>query len=215
MSKKIMLLTIAVASVAIFALPAAVSAQEVHLENVTSFEGTGGAGSLTAEGEPWFTCESLHVNGIFTAAGTTGEMSLDFTGCHFQPFPGFTAKCHTSGSALDNTNKSSGTFHLITINSGKPGILVTPVVTTVQCAGITNTIIGGNVIGTITSPACGVESTEMTTTFAATESTQQHKTYTGTTFTLTSKTGDNAPKNAGLIETWTTRSATKGKLNCT
>jgi len=219
MSKKIMLLALAVASVAMFALPAAASAQEIHLEGVTSFTGSAGAGTLTAEGEPVITCGSADVSGTVSAGGTTGEISLDFTSCHIEPIPGFTAKCRTSGSPLDNTIKSSGSFHLITISSGVPGILVTPVATTIQCAGITNTITGGNVIGTIvdnkTSVTCTRESKELVTQFVATGATQEHKTYTGSTFNLTSKTGENAPKNAGLVSTGTTNSSTTGKLNCT
>jgi hypothetical protein len=215
MSKKIMLLALAVASVAMFALPAAASAQEIHLEGVSKFTGTAGAGSLTAEGEPVITCESSDTEGTVETGGTTGTISLDFTGCHTTVF-GFTAKCRTTGSPLDNTIKSSGTFHLITISSGVPGILVTPVVTTISCAGITNTITGGNLIGTVTKPACGAESKEMTTVFEATGAAQKHTTYTGTTYNLTSKTGEGgAVKNAGLVTTGTTTSATTGKLNCT
>jgi hypothetical protein len=214
MSKKIMLLALAVASVAMFALPAAASAQEIHLEGITSFSGTAGAGSLTAEGEPIITCESGDVSGTVSAGGTTGEISLDFTGCHTTVL-GFTAKCRTTGSALDNTIKSSGVFHLITISSGVPGILVTPVVTTITCAGISNTVTGGNIIGTITSPACGAKSKSMTTKFVAAGSVQEHKTYTGSTFNLTAKTGEGAAKPAGLVSTATVTSEKEGTLNCT
>jgi hypothetical protein len=215
MSKKIMLLALAVASVAMFALPAAASAQEIHLENVTSFSGSAGAGSLTAESEPVITCESADIEGTVSAGGTTGNISLDFTDCHAPPIFGITIKCRTSGSPLDNTIKSSGVFHLVTLANNKPGILVTPVATTIICAGITNTITGGNIIGTITNPACGGESKELTTKFSATGAAQEHTLYTGTAYTLTSRTGENAPKNAGLVSTGTTKSATLGKLNCT
>ena len=217
MSKKIMLLALAVASVAMFALPAAASAQEIHLEGVTSFTGTAGAGSLVAESEPTITCESTDVTGTVSAGGTTGNITLDFTGCHTSIF-GITAKCRTSGSPIDNTISSSGVFHFVTIPveaTTKPGILVTPVVTTIVCAGISNTITGGNIIGTVTSPACGAESTELTTSFSATGSVQNHKTYTGSTVNLTAQTSGGAVKAAGLNSTATTKSATKGKLNCT
>jgi hypothetical protein len=217
MSKKIMLLALAVASFAMFALPAAASAQEIHLENVTQFSGTAGAGSLTAEGEPTITCESGDVSGSASAGGTTGTIKLDFTGCHTTVF-GFTAKCHTSGSALDNTIQTSGTFHLITIPTvpTKPGILVTTETVSIICAGISNTIVHGNVIGTITSPACGTESTEMTTKFAAVGTAQEHSTYTGVKYDLTATTGEGgAAKTAALTSTGTTKSETKGKLNCT
>jgi hypothetical protein len=215
MSKKTMLLALMVASAAMFALPAAASAQEIHLEGVTSFEGTGGAGSFTAEGEPTFTCESTDIQGTVSAGGTTGTFSADTTGCHLTVF-GFTAKCHTSGSALDNTIKSAGTFHLITIKNGVPGFLATPDTTTIVCAGISNTVIHGNIISTITSPACGVESTESTVKAVATGSTQEHSIYTGVSFNLTTTTGEGGTsKSAGITATGTFKSATAGKLNCT
>jgi hypothetical protein len=212
MSKKIMLLVLAVG--AMFALPAAASAQEIHLEGITSFQGTAGASSFTAEGEPVITCDGADVEGTVSAGGTTGNINFDFTGCHTTVF-GLTTNCRTSSSPLDNTIKSSGAFHLITNSSGKPGMLVTPVVTTIICAGITNMITGGNIIGTITSPACGTESNELITKFNSTGAVQEHTLYTGSTYALTLRTGENAPKVAGLTSIIATKSATKGKLNCT
>jgi hypothetical protein len=215
MSKKIMLFTLVVASVALFALPAAASAQEIHWENVTKFSGTAGAGTLSAEGEPTMTCESADIEGTVEAGGTTGTVSVDFTGCHTTVF-GITAKCRTTGSALDNTIKTSGTFHFVTTTLGLPDTLLTPVITTMVCAGISNTIIGGNLIGTITSPACGAESKGMTTKFSATGAVQNDLEYTGVKYNLTAKTGEGgAVKAAGLNGTDTVTSATTGKLNCT
>jgi hypothetical protein len=222
MSKKIMLLALAVASVAMFALPAAASAQEIHLEGVTNFSGTAGPGKLAAEGEPTITCESGDVTGTVSAGGTTGEISLDFTGCHTIIF-GITAKCRTKESPLDNTIKSSGTFHLITISSGVPGMLVTPVTTEVVCAGISNTIVHGEgLIGTIVSPgvSCTTESTEMSTKFEPAPGgpsyTQEHELYTGKKYDLVATTaGSPTVHTASLESTATVKSATKGKLNCT
>jgi len=218
MSKKIMLLALAVASIAMFALPAAASAQEIHLEGVESFEGSAGAGSLAAEGEPTITCESGDIEGTVAAGGTTGSISLDFTGCHTTVF-GFTAKCRTTGSALDNTINSSGTFHLVTTVVGgtsTPDILVTTVTTTIVCAGISNTVVHGSVLGKITSPACGVASKEMTTSFAATGTVQNVMEYTGVNYDLTATTGsEGAAKTAGLNSSGTTKSKTAGTLNCT
>jgi hypothetical protein len=214
MSKKIMLLAIAVTSVAMFALPVAASAQEIHLEGVKSFTGTAGPGTLAAEGEPTITCESGDIEGTIETGGTTGTISLDFTGCHTTVF-GFTAKCRTTGSALDNTIKTSGTAHMV-LTPIFPKILVTPATTTIICAGISNTVVHGNVIGTITSPKCGGESKEMTTQFSATGSVQNDMEYTGVNYDLTATTGEGgAAKTAGLTSTSTTKSATIGKLNCT
>jgi hypothetical protein len=214
MSKKTMLLALAMASVAMFALPAGASAQEIHWEGVTQFSGDATAGSLAAEGEPTITCETGHISGTVSAGGTTGALAFDFTGCHTTVF-GFTAKCRTSGSALDNTIKTAGTFHLITTTDG-PAMLITFETKTVVCAGISNTITHGNLIGTITSPKCGESSNLMTINFAATGTSQDHKLYTGVNYDLTATTGEGgAAKTSAWTMLWHIESPTSGKLNCT
>jgi hypothetical protein len=217
MNKKMMLLALAVVSAA-FALPAGASAAEVHTTNVTNATATFGATTFTAQEEPVYTCGSVsepnHTNISYSAGGTTATYEVDLTGCHTSVF-GFTAKCRTEGSPLDNTIKSSGMFHLITVNS-KPGILVTPVHTTIVCAGISNFTTTGNIIGTITSPACGASSNSMTFAFQAEGATQTHKSYTGVNYNLTSQTGTSGTiKEAGLAFTVTETSATAGTLDCT
>ena len=214
MSKKIMLLALAVASVAMFALPAAASAQEIHWTNTEEFAGTGGPGSLTAEGEPTITCESVHITGKPSAGGTTGSIHFDFTGCHTTVF-GFTAKCRTTGSALDNTITVKGTYHLITTSSSIPDMLITVEEVNLSCAGISNTAVKGNIIGTITKPACGGESTELTTKFSATGSTQNDLEYTGVKYDLLATTSGGAAKTAGENAEGTVKQAAKGKLECT
>jgi hypothetical protein len=215
MSKKITLLALAVAGVVVVALPHVASAQEIHVEGITSFSGTQGAGNFAAEGEPTYTCESGDIQGTVSAGGTTGTATIDGTGCHATVF-GFTAKCHTAGSPLDNTILNSGTFHLVTIGTGKPAMLVTQETTTVICGGISNTVSHGNVIGTITSPACGVSSSTLTFSFSSTGSTQNHMEYTGVKYDLTATTGsEGAAKTATINTTETVSSATAGKLNCT
>ena len=214
MSKKMMLLALAVASVAMFALPAASSAQEIHLEGISSFSGDATALTFTAEGEPTTTCETVDVSGTVSAGGTTGSISLDFTGCHATVF-GFTAKCHTSGSPVDNTIKTNGTFHLITTSDG-PAMMVTLETVTEICAGISNTVLHGDVIGTITSPACGVASKTMTINFAGSNNIQDHDVYTGVTHALTATTGEGgAAKTAALDTLMHVESTTAGTLNCT
>src|SRR4051794_36177106 len=123
MSKKMMMLALAVASMTMFALPAASSAAELHLEGIEKFTGDATAETLSAEGEPAITCETADVTGTVSAGGTTGTISYDTTGCHTTIF-GITAKCRTVGSPLDNTIKSAGTTHFITTTDG-PAILVT------------------------------------------------------------------------------------------
>jgi hypothetical protein len=217
MTKKMMLLALAVASAALFAFPALASAAENHLDTATSFTGTGGAGSLVAESEPTITCESHHVEkGTISAGGTTGTMTLDFTGCHATIF-GLTAKCHTTGSALDNTIASSGTFHFITSPPNVAAVLVTTTPTDIICAGISNTYVEGNIIGTVTSPKCGETSNKMSLSFSATGSKQNHLEYTGKNYDLIARTGGSGgtAKTAGLNGTSTLTSNVAGTLTCT
>jgi len=217
MSKKMMLLALAVASMTMFALPAASSAQEIHLEGIEKFTGEATAGTLVASGEPTITCEKGDVTGTVSAGGTTGTIALDFTGCHTTVF-GFTAKCKTStAGGLDNTIKSSGSFHMITTTDG-PAILVTTDPTEIVCAGISNTRVEGAVIGTVTAPKCGESSKLMTINFAAVTgnpTTQAHERYTGFDYDLTAKTSGGSAVTATLTTLTHVESTVAGKLNCT
>jgi len=219
MIKKKILVALAVVSAVAVAIPAAVSATENHWTNVTSFSGTVGSTTMTSAEEPVVTCGDAtnigHVTGTVSAGGTTGTIEVDTTGCHTSVF-GFTAKCRTEGSPLDNTVKWSGVFHLITTNLGKSAILVTWAHKTVVCAGISNTTTTGNLIGTVTSPACGATSNSMTIKFEAAGATQTHKSYTGGTYNPTSQTGaSGAIKEAGVSWAATVTSSTAGTLHCT
>jgi hypothetical protein len=213
MSKKMMLLALAVASMAMFALPSAASATPDHIDGITNFTGTiHNGGSLVANEEPTIRCSHGHVTGSLEAGGTTGTISLDFTGCK----AAFLFPCHTAG-ALSETIKSSGTFHVITYEN-KPAVLVTPVTTKITCPGVGNEVHveGNGVIGTITSPACNVNSNNMTIQFSATGPTQNHRTYTGVNYELKVKTlpsGHQTP--AGLNATATLTSIDPGKVTCT
>jgi hypothetical protein len=212
MSKKMMLLALAVVSAAAFALPAGASAAELHLTNVSKFSGTFNGGTLTAKEEPTITCDGPnHVEGTVSAGGTTGTISLDYTNCRAITF----FECHTAGGP-EGTIKTAGTFHFITINA-KPGVLVTPEHTTITCTGIAKKVtVTGNVIGTITKPACGGSSNEMTISFNSNNTqTQEHKSYTGVSYNLTSETeGSGIIKEAGLTSVATVTSAV-GTLDCT
>jgi hypothetical protein len=212
MSKKIMLLGLAVVAAAMFALPATGSAAELHWSNLTTFTGTAGAGTLSTGGEPTISCTSGHVHGEPSAGGTTGEVTFDFTGCTDSIFH---AACHTAGSALNNTIESKGTYHLVTLASSNPGMLVTTEKTTITCAGFFTTTVQGNLLGTITSPACGGSSKEMKTSFAATGSTQNHLEYTGVKYDLTSTTSGGSANTAGLTASGTISQTTAGTLTCT
>ena len=217
MSKKMMLLALAVASMAMFALPAVASAQEDHIDGITNFTGTNDPGSLVPNSsEPSISCTNGNgnagVTGTISAGGTTGSITLDFVGCTAKTIFG-NVNCNTKGAGT-GTIASSGTTHTITFNS-KPAILVTAVTTEVICAGISNTHVEGSVIGTITSPACNTNSTTMTVKFEATANVQNHLEYTGVKYQLLSKTPGGKAEPAGLNATATLTSTTAGKVTCT
>jgi hypothetical protein len=214
-SKKITLLALAV-SFAIFILPAMASATEIHFEGPTNFTGEGPAGELRASGEPTFTCEKIDVqNGVINSGGTTGSMDLDLTGCHINLL-GFTVKCRTVGSALDNTIKTSATVHLITTEVSQPNapsFLVTLSTTTIICAG-SELVYHGDIIGTITGPKCGESSTTIKVAFGASGSSQDHTAYTGKTYDLTCTTGASS-STAALVGSVTLTTGAAGNLGCT
>ena len=221
-----MLLMLATISAVILALAAVASAQEIHFDTATAFTGTGGGASLRAKGEPTLTFESLDIdNGTISAGGTTGSMTLDFTGCHITVF-GLTAKCHTKESALDNTVAVGATFHLITWKNAQgtvfPAILLTVGTFEIITAGSSNLHFEGNVIGTNTSPACGASSNKLTLSFTATANasgdvTQDHEVYTGSVYDLVARTGGGggSPITAGLTAEATLTANQAGTLTCT
>jgi hypothetical protein len=213
MSKKMTLLALAVA--ALFGLPGAASAQEIHLSGVTSFSGSSGASSLQTSGEPTISCTAKTVSGSFnTGSTTTGTYTIVDSGCT-AAFFGIKANCNTSG-ASSGTLTEHGIFHAITLPSSKTAYMYTLEATTIICAGFSNTTVAGTVIGTITSPACGVSSKSLTLVFNASGSTQEHKSYTGVNYNLTAQTGAGSKVEAGLTTgTITLTSSTSGTLECT
>jgi hypothetical protein len=218
MSKKMMLLALAVA--ALFALPSTASAQEIHWSRVTSFSGSGGAGSIAAANEPKISCTGTAMSGSFNAgSSTTGSVSLTFTGCSAE-FLGIKGNCNTVGDA-SGTVTSSAVFHLITTSTSKPGFLLTPATHTYVCVGFSRILFTGNgIIGTITSPACGAKSKTMTLSFKQAGGTQEDLEYTGTKYDLKADTENSAGEissttTAGLEGTTTISSSTEGTLECT
>lgn len=213
MSKTLMLLALSAA--AILLLPEAAAAQEAHLSGITSFAGEGSKGTLSVTGEPTIACTKTSASGSFdTGSTTTGSVTADATGCTAE-FLGATPSCNTSGGAT-GTIAASGTFHIITANN-KPGILGTVVPITMICAGFSNITISGSIIGTITSPACGVSSTTFSVSFNSNSSpTQEDMENTGVKYDLLSKTGNSGTNaTAGLTSSGTLKSSTAGKLECT
>jgi len=218
MSKKTMLLAIVVSGVALFALSSMASAAEIHFEGATGvkFTGTGPGNIPTVGSEPTITCESSTVQGEFTTE-TTGTAQGYVSGCHTFIF-GITAKCHTTGSPLDNTIASSGTFHLITYvnaSTSVPAMLGTSTPTTVLCAGISEIETSGSVISTITKPACGESSKTATGKASATSGVQNEKTYTGVNYNPMARTKNGAWLETGLDAEATITFSQALKLVCT
>jgi hypothetical protein len=217
MSKKMTLLALAVA--ALFALPAAATAQEAHVSGITTFTGHAPASILSASGEPKWTATTIAISGSFDPGSTTtGSMTLDLTGVSAE-FLGIKGSCNTAGAA-SGTIATSGTFHVITVNN-KPALLLTLVTTTFVCTGFARSELSGSLISTITSPACGESSNTLVVAFEATGSTQNHQEYTGTKYDLKTATENFSGSTTGstvtasLTSTMTLASSTEGTLECT
>jgi hypothetical protein len=215
MNKKLTLLALAAVTATLTALPAVVSAQEVHFDTATTFSGTGGASSLVAESEPTITCATSLTDGSINSGGTTGFIDIEYLQCHATVF-GLTAQCHTPDALKNNEIHEHGSFHLVTISSGTPGMLLTAGPTEIICAGISNTYVEGNVIGTVTSPKCGETSSKIGLSFSATGTTQSHGIYTGLSYDLIARTGvGGTAKTAALNGTLTLTTNTANTLTCT
>lgn len=218
--KKIILLALAAASVAaLLALPAAAMAEDVPLHVIPApsgsktIDGVGHATLTASFGK--ITCESSSGTATFENS-TTGSFEQTFHGCT-EPFGG---KCTTAGQPEGTITTTTLPFHLLTVEdtvtkATGPGVLVTPAVGTKHFATFKCPLVGerkveGNgLIGTITLPECGKESTEATISFSSSsQGVQTHKTVVGTTeeYTL-----ENASEDAeGTITL-----GTKAKLECT
>jgi hypothetical protein len=191
MSKKIIMLALAAASVAAFALPATAMAEDVPLHVVPApvgaktIDGEGHA-TLTSTifGTENVTCTASSGTATFTTS-TTGTLQQKFTGCTQG-----SAKCTTSGQPEETITTQTLEFHLLTVedtatHATGPGVLVTPSAkngfATFTCGFITTTVGGNGLVGTIKSPKCGEESNEATIEFSSSsKGVQTHKTVVGT-----------------------------------
>lgn len=216
MSKKIILLALAVASVAAYAMPAAAMAEDVPVHVVPA---PIGAKTIDGEGVTTFTasfgslsCTSSSGTATFTNS-TTGTLEQTFRGCT-EPFGG---KCTTTGQPEGTITTPTLEFHLLTVEDSVtkatgPGILVTPNgghFATFKCPLIGEVTIGGNgLIGTITSPKCGETSSQATIQFSSSSTgVQTHKTVVGTTteYSLSSGSGAASEDMSMLITLGETR----------
>jgi hypothetical protein len=210
MSKKIILLALAVASMAAFALPATSMAAEedvpLHAVGVSigvPQTATGGAATLTAA-FGHVTCKSSSGTATFTST-TAGNFSQTFKECTSS----LGTTCTTEGQAVGVIVTTSLPFDLVTVEdtitkATGPGVLVTPNAAhfaTFACGFIGTVKVGGNgLVGTVTAPACGASSTSATLAFSSSSTgVQTHKTVVGTPtteYTLTSSLGGNASEDA-------------------
>jgi len=194
MSKKTILLALAAVSAAMLALPALASAQSWHLDSTTSFSVSGSGGTATFTEGGSVSCSSTTGSGTFSTT-TAGSVSLTLHGCT-GPF-GFAC---TSPGQSSGTITTSASFDGIMVTSSasekKAGVLFTPTQSAeptpglkqfveISCLGISIKMFGKGMIGTISSPACGVASSTVTVVFSSSSTGhQEDKTYTGTTFDL-------------------------------
>jgi hypothetical protein len=132
--------------------------------------------------------------------------------------------CQTAGDPTGTITALNLPFHLVLLEAAprKPGILITPNATsgkfaTYECGGIPVVVAGNGVLGELTSPACGAESTETKFRFALIGAAQQwtQVTTTGTVYGLTSKVGGAAANPTTMSGENTITTANKSKVNCT
>jgi len=163
-------------------------------EGDVTFAGSEGVSALATKWVGVVTCETIDATGTVNAGGKSGSLALDMTGCHLVVM-GFTNPCHSSSAPLSNTIKLAGSFETtyLTDDKTKPGIKFTIATTRIMCLGGEATL-SGSVLGTLSSPACGVQASKGTIKFATEgPELQQHRQITGTgpSITLTSTGGEN------------------------
>ncbi|HST68381.1 MAG TPA: hypothetical protein VLI94_01840 [Solirubrobacterales bacterium] len=194
--KKMMLLALAAVS-ALLALPAFASAAPVHVQthaggNPGAFTVAGGASELVRSSGGGTKGETVSGNGTFENT-TTGTVKLTFGKVKSETLGdcASTAEGHSRATGPGTVTTTTLPFHLITTPTGNPAILITSNIghfASFTCGGIGIgvTVNGNGIIGTITAPACGGTSTTATLSFTQAGGIQNHKTYTGVSYNLTS-----------------------------
>jgi hypothetical protein len=223
MSKKIMLLALAVVSAAVFALPATASALiPLHLNGdvsgVQTIDDTGPFNpTLSLHDGTTIECNEFHGTTEFESGGTTGTLNLTFgPSCHVV---GLGVSCTSAGEATGNIKTLALPFHLVTLpNEEDPGVLVTPnaaagTFATFTCFGIQTIVSGNGVIGEIEFPDCGDTSDEADILFDITaHGTQKYTTVAGTSTVYDLKKGTTT---AAQKATGTITFANEVELECT
>jgi hypothetical protein len=171
--KKMTLLALAVASVAMFALPAVASAGTWHLGGSfpAPFTVKGGTATLGTSGGTTIHCGSVSGSGSYENS-TTGTMQLTFGGTCQTAGPFGPVHCTTAGQAAGNIRTEVLPIHNVMLHSNVAGILATPAASGrfahFVCGGIITVEVKGNgVLGKITKPACDTSSATATVDFNA------------------------------------------------
>ncbi|HET8566387.1 MAG TPA: hypothetical protein VFL77_07920 [Solirubrobacterales bacterium] len=221
MSTKIMLVAVAVASTAAFALPSLAAAAEedipVHVVPLPANGSviSGGASTLQTRAGTTVTCKEVSGQVTKWESTTTGKITLTFhNDC--------TESVFKTGCGEIMTTELQ--FHLVTLTNKVRGVLITSNAghfASFECgAGLLKVVVTGNgVLGKITSPACGSESTTATMKFEQTGGVQTQQVVEGTPNTkyhLSSQINGGAVEEAGQTGEGTISfGTTKEKLECT
>lgn len=166
-------------SLALAAIPAVASAGEFAADcksgkNCTA-NVTGGAVELENANKEKISCTSV-TGGVAVKTGTsTGEVQLLFHGCR-ETVTFFKFTCSNVKEKPGTITTNVMPSHNIWIDDTKktPGVLLTGVNVTYECAGAFDQTVTGEVIGHIENPECGKYKTHHTITF------EKHATINGT-----------------------------------
>jgi hypothetical protein len=209
MSTKLTISVLAAVSAAALALPSMAMALEEDIPLHVTPKPTqvsslaGGVSNLTDTSGRVITCRE--VNGTATwKTSTTGSLSLTFSNncVAFGIFP------------CESIPISGVTFHLVTVPSKSAGILLTHSNPWIKftCSGQNTEFTGNGLVGTITSPTCGSESSTATVKFEGNSGVQEHKKVEGT---ATEYHLNSNGVEAAMTATATINLGNKAKLECT
>lgn len=225
MNKRLMLLIGgALAALAFAALPAVASAGEFQsdCENgaaTCAASISGGHAELVNTNGEGITCESVGGTATVTNKSSTGTTKLIFNGCR-ENVTFFHFSC-TNTTTAGKIETNTLTSHNIYIEPGAqtPGVLLTGVNVTFNCAGFSKKTVTGNIIGHINQPNCGSFLGSHSISFTQSEPGHQEFTQVtteGTVFDLESNNDEGGPYvTSSQTGTGTlTYSKTKVKLTC-
>jgi hypothetical protein len=195
--KKLMLVALAVA-LAFAALPALAAADpEIQLHEHTSFTVSGGAVTV-ATGEFSASCASTAGSGKFKNS-QEGTIEISYHECKSSGI-----SCTTSGSSTGTITTTELSFRVKSATEGKLAILITPNsghFSTFKCSFIASVVVSGNgLIGIVTSPEYGKESSTATIKFSGEKGVQSHKLVDGeeTEYSLKAALNGGSAKSASV-----------------